>query len=120
MGVTVKSKSQHKMVQVATGGTVLDVVIGEGNPGSIEVHLDDVELAKGPEVRDLALGDGAGLKGKELQIHANVRDENPVSARSSVLATVRNLATGKERKLSVETESTAGDLTLLTLDIDFV
>lgn len=119
MGVNTKSKSQHFFYQTGAADVVLDVVVGDGNPGALGVYLSDQQIATGPEVTALALGPGASLKGKEMHILATVRDNNPVTSQASVIATFTNVSTGKTRALSLSETSADGDVVALTLLISF-
>jgi hypothetical protein len=69
---------------VAEGPVTLDVSLGEGQKGFIEVLLSGKVLASGTRIEGLELGDGQALAGQKLRITSTVTDTNPMTNRTSV------------------------------------
>lgn len=85
----------------ADGAVVLDVVVGEGQTGSIRVRVDGEEVASGPDrLSGIPLGDADGLRGKTVRVTSVVTRENPLSARTSLACTFGSAGTGMARVTS--------------------
>ncbi len=63
---------------VAESGSVrLDVTIGDGQQGHCTVLLGEQQIAAGPVIADLPVGEAAALRGSKLVVSALVRDVRP-------------------------------------------
>jgi hypothetical protein len=69
---------------VAAGDVLLDVVVGNGQLGSIGVRLDGAKTGSGTQKLHVNLGAGAAIRGKKALIIAVVHDVNPMTNRTIV------------------------------------
>lgn len=83
----------------------LDVVVGEGQRGFIEVRLDGTPLANGHEITGLEVGSAADLAGRKLRIIATVTDTNLSTNRTSVTYTLSGGARTQSWNVQHEVDS---------------
>jgi len=66
----------------------ITVTIGSGQFGSIRVKLDGAKVAAGQERLHVALGKGADVAGKTIEVLSVVNDVNPMTNRTEVTYTL--------------------------------
>lgn len=75
---------------VEDGRTVtMDALIGDGQTGASVAFLGTEEIAAGPELRDVRLGDGSDVRGKVLVLSTTVVDIRPEHDKTSVNVILR-------------------------------
>jgi hypothetical protein len=81
MRKSIKFNTEYK---VASSDVFLDVVIGEGQSGSISVSLNDTIIDQENEFVSFPIGNGNDIKGKTLTILSEVSDMLINTNRTSV------------------------------------
>jgi hypothetical protein len=82
----IKFDTEYKL---ATSDVFLDVVIGEGQTGSISVKLGDTLIAQEDKIASLPVGNGNNLKDKKLIILCDVQDMLIETNNTSVTFTLK-------------------------------
>lgn len=80
---------------VASGDVYLEVVVGQGQKGYVEVLLGGAFVTDGKEIRKHNLGKGTNLAGRKLRVTTTVADTNPNTNLTTVTYT---LSGGKVNK----------------------
>ncbi len=97
------------------GVVTLDVVVGEGQKGSIVVEAEGIQVARASDaLRGLDLGAADGLVRGGLRVQAVVSPVNPSSRRASVTCLFSSAAAGVEATCGIEDHG--GELVRFVLD----
>lgn len=94
---------------------ILDVTIGNGQRGYIEVLLNGTLIASGPRISGLAVGADAAVARQKLRITATVTDTNVDTNHTSVTYTLSGGAATQKFQSTHDVDS-AGD----TVDYDAI
>lgn len=90
--------------EVADGDVTISVVVGQGQRGYTSVSHDGLELGHGPTITELAIGDGAVIRGTELRVSTTVTDTNPNTNLTSVTYTLKGGREDRTYRLMYEVE----------------
>jgi hypothetical protein len=75
---------------VDTDQILVDVVVGDGQPGGSTVYLGQVQKGQGGDaLRDVDVGSGSDVVGKKLIVTSEVTDRSPDTDNTSVQVAVR-------------------------------
>lgn len=89
MAIKPVNKGTYSIPVDDTSLLLLSITIGNAQIGGNLLELDGQVVAKG-KIKDFALGNGKGLRGKMLKVTTNVLDVNPSSNRISITHYFRN------------------------------
>lgn len=111
------AKEERARLQLGAGAVRVQVRVGDGNPGAILLFLEEAELARGPEIRDLNLGAGQTLRGQVLRAEATVRHEREGARHCSLWIEVEQ--EGRVHDFHVALDTELGSLASLALSLRF-